>query len=96
MNGILLPNYIADLDEKILVLGFHKMLLQEHTKSGFTNGEVASFLGVNSNTISRYLHGRTSCSIGTLKKLSLFYDCDFLEKVFHGSFLFALRLISNN
>ena len=86
-----LPNYIYDLDEKILVLGFYKVLLKEHKKVGFTHANVAQRVGVMETTYSSYLHGRTSCSIGMLKKLCQIYSSNIMKKAFDGNFLFTIR-----
>ena len=91
MGEIGLPNYIRDLNEKVLVVGFHKILQREHKKLGISQGKAAPQIGMRQSTYSHYLNGTTACSICMLKRFSDFYKKNLFEEVLKGSFVFTAR-----
>ncbi len=81
MTLIELPNYVSKLNEKIFIVGFDKILLAEHRKTGITCKEAARRLETTPATYSHYLHGQTICSIKILKKFCKLYNINLFDRI---------------
>ena len=91
MLNMPLPNYLFQLDEKIKIDGFHKILFEHHSKTRLTMRAVSKIIGVNEITYQLYLKGKNRPDFKILKRLSAVYGVNLLQIAFEQNFRFVAK-----